>query len=439
MIRNTTSPRLTNPSQAVLVVGLLLTLLVIMFRPAGADAVLPKTADVFLDWQAKGEAKAVTVSSLATQTSEYQVILKGKKNPTAASLTGVPLVTFLEAAGVDTTGLNFVRIRFGSDDDRMLTLQPLDLTSTDRPPIVLSEGRKPGVGPFATPQIVPGQPDLNKPIREVDFIRFDAKAKLTFIPGKAGAEILSVKVDAKKTKSGQYKLTASAKSSGKLSYEWFGFDSKGNAIKLGTGKTFTTTDATTGSQEHVINVVVSEENTGSMGQGSYTYNSKKQTSGTTKNPFPKTKPAPSPGGSGSGTPGGFPGSGSGGFQAPPATVIPRGSTTPPPAFTPQPPSTTPPPVAEQAVEDTTAITNIAQNFSGVGGLRMVSGVLLSAPTIAPVSASGGGILNALPAPVASELNTIFKPIEGAEDVWAYLLALLFAFSISGAVREWVNP
>jgi hypothetical protein len=41
--------------------------------------------------------------------------------------------------------------------------------------------------------------------------------------------------------------------------------------------------------------------------------------------------------------------------------------------------------------------------------------------------------------VATELNNIFKPVQSAEDVWVYLLALLFAFSFSGAVREWVNP
>ena len=89
--------------------------------------------------------------------------------------------------------------------------------------------------------------------------------------------------------------------------------------------------------------------------------------------------------------------------------------------------------------DTAAITNAAQNVSGTGGLKTVSGVLLSAPTIAPVAAGDGTTIAALPDPVVDQLNSIFQPVDDVDDAWAYLLALLFAFTFSGAVREWVKP
>jgi len=77
--------------------------------------------------------------------------------------------------------------------------------------------------------------------------------------------------------------------------------------------------------------------------------------------------------------------------------------------------------------------------SGTGTLTTVSGVLLSSPTASPAASAGGTPISALPAPVANELNSIFKPVNSADDAWAYLLAVMFAFLFSGAVREWVNP
>lgn len=437
--------RRLNPSQALLAAGLLLSLLVIMFRPAGADAVLPKTADVFPTHDDSETPATVSFGDLPKVTADYNVLLKGEKKPATVTLTGIPLVEFLKAGGVKTDNVGFVRIRFGTSDDSLLTLQPLDQQSPERPPIVLSSGKKPGVGPFATPQIIPSQPSLDQAIRERDFIPFKASGpRLKFLPAQAGAKIMSIRIDSKKLSSGEYKLTArvhAGSSGGAKQYQWFGFDAKGQPVKLTSGPTITTTNATTGSAEHVMNVVVTETGTGSMGQAGYKYNSKKKEKGSTKNPYPPAK------GGGAGGTGGGTGTGTGtGTPGGTTTITPPGvlgtpQTTPPPqtSITPAPSPVTPAPATPTTV-DTTAITNVAQNFTGAGGLRTVSGVLLSAPSTPPAAASAGGNpLSALPAPVASELNTLFKPVEGADEVWAYLLAVLFAFSISGAVREWVKP
>jgi hypothetical protein len=110
------------------------------------------------------------------------------------------------------------------------------------------------------------------------------------------------------------------------------------------------------------------------------------------------------------------------------------------APTPTAATTAPTPATTASAVDSTAITNAAQNVSGTGGLHTVSGVLLSAPTAAPAASGGGGTpISALPAPVADQLNSIFQPVNDVNDAWAYLLALLFAFTFSGAVREWVKP
>lgn len=439
-----------NYPHLVLIAGLVLSLLAVMFRPAGAVATLPSSVDVFPEWGADTPS-SVRLDGMPTVTRDYDVVLHGKKKPARVSLTGVRLSEFLEKVGTKTDGVNFVKIRFSPGNDGVVSLVPLYPDDPERPPIILSEGKKPGLGPFKTPSIVPGQPSVDNPIEEDSFVPFrtgKGVAPIQIVPAQPGAFIFQVKVNWKKTSKGEYQLTPVIKGGSKgaaRTIQWFELDKNGKVESKGTGETFTTTNATTGSAAHQINVVVTETKYGSIGTQSFTYNSKKKTKGKTSNPYPNPT---APTGSAPGTPSsgttGF-GSGSGSTQSTtpnfsnptiPSPTTPPSTTTPPPTMVqPTAPTTTATPTVDSA-----AITNIAQNASGSGGLQTVSGVLLATPTVAAAADSGGGTpLSALPAPVATELNTIFKPVDSADDLWAYLLAILFATSIAGAVREWVNP
>jgi hypothetical protein len=308
----------------------------------------------------------------------------------------------------------------------------------------MSKGSIPGFGPIKSPAIVPGQAG-SKPLDEDSIVK-GFSGRIGVVPGKPDARILSVRVDKRQVAKKQYKFTPVVLNGTKgaaRQIHWFETTEKGKTIDRGVHDTYTTDNATEGTAQHFISAVVTEKISGSTGTGANSFNARKPTKGKTSNPYPA--PA-SPTGSGStGNTGGIPQSGTG------------GSTNNLPNFTPQPtnptgqaPQTTTPPTQQPTAPtstaspdvDTTAITNVAQNVSGTGGLQTVTGVLLSAPTATPIgdSADGSGSpLSALPAPVANQLNSIFQPVDSTDDVWAYLLAILFAFSISGAVREWVNP
>lgn len=433
-------------SHAILVVGLVVALLAVMFRPSGAIADLPTRANVFVNWNDDSSA-SVDISDLSKVTRDYDVIPTNKSKPVSSSFTGVPLVEFLKAVGADLDGVGFVRVRLNTTDDSRLALVPLGSPSDERPPMVLASG-KVGSRSLGTPALVPGQPEDDKPIKQDNITGFSkSKPYIEIIPSKPGAKLISIKINKKKRSGGQYALSASIMngSGAPAKYQWFQTDAKGNQALLGSGKSVTTT--ATGTKDVLVSVVVTETTTGSTGMQYMTYIPKSSESGSTKDP----------GGSGSGSGGTGSGTGTGtGTGSGTGTGIPQGSgtitTTPVPTppttpstpstpstpTTPTTPPTTPPPASTPAV-DTSAITNEAQNVSGTGGLKAVSGVLLSAPTVAAAAGGGGSPISALPAPVATELSSIFQPVESTDDVWAYLLAILFAFSISGAVREWVKP
>lgn len=429
--------RRTYASSKFLIVGLFLCLFVVMFRPGGAEAVLPANALVYGVYDADSGAE-VKYSDVPKITADYDVVLNGKKSPTKVSLTGVPLAEMLKAGGANLDNVTFATVRLGTKDNRSVALMPLDADSP-RPAMVLDKGTKPGIGAFPTPSLVPGQPTTS-PISEKQMVAFDRKEDtLTIIPSKPGANLMSVRITSKKTRAGQYKLSAkvtAGDSGGSLKYQWFA----GAALEpVSNTSSFTTTDATSGTSRRNVNVLVTETGTESMGSRSFGYTSRKANDdGKTSDPSPKTD-------SGSGSTGGT-GTGNGGgtgngvfptpFSTPKSTPPPASSTpqfTPPPTTTP--PSTIPPVESDQ---DTSAITNEAQNFESTSGLQTVSGVLLSSPTIAP--AGGGGVpINELPATVATELNTIFQPVDDPGDIWPYLLAILFATTLAGAIRESISP
>lgn len=433
-----------NPQHAILFAGVLVALFAVMFRPTGAVADLPSRAIVFDSWN--GDAtKTVQLGDLSQITREYDVIPTGKGKPVASKLTGVPLVELLKKAGADLENVGFARVRLNTDNDSRISLVPLYTDKDERPPLVLASG-KVGSRAIGTPALVPAQPEANKPISQDNFSGFSKeKPYIQVLPSKPGAKIISVKISKSKKGSGQYRLTANRMngSDSAASYEWFQTDAKGEQKSLGNSQSVTTT--ATGNKEVVVNVVVTESSTGSMGMAGMDYIPKSDEKGKTTNPGGGSGSGSGTGsgtgtGSGSGT-----GTGSGAITTtptpyrPPTTTpqSPQTPSTPQPPTTPEQPTTTPPATAEM---DTSAITNVAQNVTGIGGLRMVSGVLLSSPTAAPAGGGGSGApIGALPAPVADELSSIFQPVDDAEDVWAYLLAILFAFTISGAVREWVKP
>lgn len=432
-------------SSVFLSVGLLLTLLVVMFRPAGAEAVLPTSALVFDKYDATTGA-TVKFGDLPKITADYSVKLDGKKSASPIALTGVPLTEFLKATSADIGGVNFVKVRLGTNNDSSIALMPLDKESP-RPAMVLDSGHRPGIGPFKTPALVPGQA-TDTPISERQIVPFNRRTQeLTIIPAKPGAKMMSVRISSKRTRAGEYKLTAKATagtSGGALKYEWYAGDTDGTAAVVSNRSTYTTTNARSGAKRRIVNVVVTETSTGSTGTRSFSYTSRKADDGKTSNPFPNSGGG---GGSGPGSGGGS-GGGVGGFPNGVFTP-PSGNTTPPSTTTPVPatPQITPPPVTTPPVEpdppvqsdqDTSAVTNVAQNISGVGGFKAVSGVLLSSPTIAPAG-GGGAPIAELPAPVADELSSLFQPVEDPGDIWPYLLAILFATTLAGAIRESINP
>jgi len=443
------SLRHLNYSHALLISGLVLSLLVVMFRPSGAEADLPTSVDVFDSAGAEQDGAPATVPLKGLPeigNVDYNVILRGQKKGTEVGLSGVPLIEFLKAGGVKTENVQFVKIRYGTTNDGLISLIPLNQADTERPPIILGSGKAPGRGPFDTPAIVPGQPDLSKAISEESFAPFSTKGpRLKLVPGAPGAKIMSVKITSKKRKNGEYTFSAkvSGGGSGAKEYQWYTYDSKGKPVVGQTGPSMETNNATTGSSEHDVSVVVTERGTGSTGAAAVEYTSRKKTKGATKNPYPD--PTPTTGsntGTGTGT-----GAGTG-FGGGAVNTLPNTSPTPaPPSSTqstvpePSAPTTTAPTESTStATIDTSAITNVAQNVSGTGGLQTVTGVLLSSPTTAPIGEAGGGsAITALPPAVADQINSIFQPVDDVGDAWVYLLALLFAFTFSGAVREWVKP
>lgn len=445
------STRKLNYPHVLLVVGIVLALAVVMFRPAGAVATLPGSVDVFSAWDEETPS-SVRLDGIPQTTREYDVILKGRKKTTKVELTGIRLSEFLEKVGVKTDNVQFVKIRYGTDNDGVISLVSLNTDSPERPPILMGSGKKPGLGPFATPAIVPGQPD-SEPINETDFVAFKTGKgvePIKILPGKPGGKILSVRLERKRTSKGEYKYTPvilNGTKNAARKIQWFEYDKNGKVTDRGTSDNFTTDDATSGTAQHQISAVVTETISGSTGAGTATYNSQKKSKGSTKNPYPD--PTPSTGGNGNG--GGSTGTTTGNVNQNgmgSSNTLPNFNSTQPTASTSTPNVVTPEPSAPTSSQstvspavDSTAITNTAQNVSGSGGLKTVTGVLLSSPTTAPSGgeSASGTALSALPAPVATQLNSIFQPVESADDLWAYLLAILFAFSISGAVREWVNP
>lgn len=442
------SLRNLNYSHALLVFGLVLTLFVVMFRPAGAEADLPTSVDVFDTPGAEQDGGSATVrlSDLPKINNvDYSVILTNQKKATKVGLSGVPLVEVLKAGGVNVEGVNFVKVRYGTDNDGNISLLPLNQANTERPPIILSSGSKgDGLGSFETPSIVPGQPDPTNSLKEKDFIGADG-IRLKIIPGAKNAKIMKVTIKSDKNSKGEYTFSAkvSGGGSGAKEYQWYTYDAKGRPVKGSTIPTMKTTDATSGSATRTVTVVVTERGSGSIGRSGIQYTAKKKSKGSTKNPYPD--PTPTTGGntgagagSGAGAGAGAAGGALNNFPSVPTTPDSSSGTQ---STVPTAPTTAPtePTTAAESTMDTAAITNAAQNVSGTGGLKTVSGVLLSAPTVAPVAAGSGNPIAVLPDPVVDQLNSIFQPVDDVDDAWAYLLALLFAFTFSGAVREWVKP
>lgn len=438
-----------NPAHVFLVAGLVASLLLVMFRPGGADASLPSQALVFEKYDATTPATVNVKDIKPVENVKYQVIPRGKTAPVEATFSGTPLIEYLKKANVALENVNFVRVRLGSNDDSVVSLVALDQESTSgRPPLLLDTGRIAGRGAFNGPRIVPGQP-TDAPIHETHISSVLPKgSKPTFIPAQPGARIMSVRVKAQRKKNGELKLTArvtAGGSGGGMKYTWYGFDSQGNSSVVSSTSTYTTSDATSGTAKHQVNVIVTETGTGSTGVGGYGYTSKKKNDGAKRGPTSSTGRGNGGGGTGTGTGGGTGNNG----------VFPNANSTPSPTpgfSTPSPSVTTPPPVQQQPTApttvpdvpvqsdvDTSAITNVAQNVSGTGGLQTVSGVLLSSPTVAPSGGGGGAPLAELPDSVATVTSSVFQPVEDPGDIWPYLITILFATCIAGAVREWVNP
>lgn len=267
-----------NRALGQLVTCAMVALLIALMNTSSARAKLPSNVDVFPNYRFDNAPASVKLADLPVIRDEYNVLLRGKKKGTSITLTGVPLLDLLKFAEADTENVQFVKVRYGTTDDSVISLIPLDQFSLRRPPMILGSGRRPGLGPFPTPAVIPGQPDFSKPIREERFTPFRADAApLALIPGKPGAKILSVKVRAVKLKSGEYMLSASATtgtSGAAKAYNWFGPDSNGRPVRVSNRDSIKTRDANLGNAVHSISVVIYELGTGSTGVGHFVYQSR---------------------------------------------------------------------------------------------------------------------------------------------------------------------
>ncbi|MGH2959299.1 MAG: hypothetical protein ACRDKE_06815, partial [Solirubrobacterales bacterium] len=212
-------------------IGAVFALLIALLQSTDAHATLPRSVDVMSDARADRAAVSVPLADTPLIRSDYNVMLRGKKNGTTIPLSGVPLLELLTIAGVSTQDVQFVKIRYGTNDDSAISLIALNQSNVERPPMILASGKAPNRGPFPTPAVVPGQPDFAKPISEKTFIPFSTTHhRLTLIPGAPGAKIMSVKLRAARRKSGEYMVRASVSRGGSpsaKSYTWFGYDSNG--------------------------------------------------------------------------------------------------------------------------------------------------------------------------------------------------------------------
>jgi hypothetical protein len=251
-----------------------LALLIALLASTTARATLPKSVDVFQDPRGQVPVRVI-LADQPVLSADYQVILRGSTKASRVTLTGVPLLDLLRTVGASIEGVYFVEIRFGTTNGSPIALIPLNQDSTSRPPMILSSGRVPNRGVFPTPAVIPGQPDLSRPLNESTFMPFSPKGtRLALVPGATGARILSVKVFAKKRKSGEYILRASCRSCDSRrprSYSWIGYDATGNPVNLGAGRSIETQDATHGATIHAVSVVIRESGTGSTGVGQFSY------------------------------------------------------------------------------------------------------------------------------------------------------------------------
>jgi hypothetical protein len=408
---------------------------------------------VFDKWDSTSPS-TVDYAALAKVTKTYEIVPTGKKQSVSTSLTGIPITEFLKSVNVDPATVPFVKIRIGGTNDARIALISLAPGEYDQeqPAMILDKGRIPGApAPLPTPALVLSQ--LKPSIAQADIVGFDRKKEqLSFVPAKPGAKIISVRIEKHKikggSKAGQYKLTAKIlanKPSAALQYHWFAADKDGKLQDVNQTSSYTTDDALSSTTQRSVNVVVTGAD-GSTGASNVGYTAKKPTNGTKKNPFPPTPSTGSGTGTGTGTgtgvgTGNGSGTGSTISPAPGAAPIPPAATVTP-KQQPTQPTTEPTPSTSTSTpaEDTSAITNAAQNVANSGPLTAVSGVLLSAPTVASTGGGAGGApITQLPAPVATQLNNIFNPVNQPQDVWPYLVTILFALCITGAVREWVNP
>lgn len=260
--------------------ALAIAFLVGLVQSQAAHAALPRTVNVFPSASTDGTPSEVELAGLAKLQADYNVLLRGKKKGAAISLTGVPLLDLLKAGGASTENVQFVKIRYGTTNDSVISLLPLNQDSPARPPMILASGRRPGIGPFYTPAIVPGQPDFAKPISESHFVPFDTRyAPLTLIPGAPGAQILRVRLRARRLKSGEFLVSArvfGGAGHAAKAYDWWGFDSKGKPKKLGVTPALKTRDATRGNATRILVVVIYERGTGSIGVGRFSYHSRQK-------------------------------------------------------------------------------------------------------------------------------------------------------------------
>jgi hypothetical protein len=270
--------RKSNRAGRELLTALAIALLLGLVQSHTAHAALPRTVNVFPSSSTDGTPSKVKLAGLAKLQADYNVLLRGKKKGAAISLTGVPLLDLLKAGGANTENVQFVKIRYGTTNDSVISLLSLNQGFPARPPMILASGQRPGLGPFDTPAVVPGQPDFAEPISESHFVPFNTRhAPLTLIPGAPGAQILRVKLRAQRRKSGEFLVSArlvGGASPAAKAYDWWGFDSKGKPKKLGVTPTIETRDATRGNVTRMIFVVIYERGTGSTGVGSFSYHSR---------------------------------------------------------------------------------------------------------------------------------------------------------------------
>lgn len=428
---------------AVLVLGIVVTTLTMYFGSRSAESsCTPKTGSpgdvtIYPNAQKPGEEPLDTLEwndVLSSYKTSFPVKFDGKSAEKWSYDEGGTIRNILlqriDEADVDKIKLVTIRPDVG-DSYFPPTVARSFYLSNSHPLVVVTESDSKSMCNHFTrlPILVPFQ--YNSKSENGEAVRRLSRSQNLDIQVYSGSEL---DVEIKKTdgpdSKGNYTFKTTKSFSG-ADYKWV-IHNDGTTTESDTGRTFKTTKLTPGSANFLVTVEVTQDADGVVNFGSDDYSlvTKSESDGNTDND--KSGATDNTGGGGGGSTNS---SGSTGGTG--------SSTYKPPKYNP-PKSTIPPVTPSTGSTDTddSGLSQAVAGLRGTGTARAVSGVLLSTPATTSNPAAGGGdgkALERLAGPLASAANDVFQPINDTQDLWRFMLAVMFATGIFGGIREYRKP